>query len=78
NTFENYLKFYHDVDDPSRKETLIKSMQGVINREQPATFLYFKWLTHYMINVNKFDNYRDVRGGLRPFDEWILKSRPEP
>lgn len=79
-TLENYLKFYHEVDDPARKETLIKSMQGVINREQPVTFLYFKWLTHYMINVNKFDNFRDVRdarGQLRPFDEWIIKTTSE-
>jgi ABC-type transport system substrate-binding protein len=78
-TFENYLKFYHEVNDQSRKETLIKSMQGVINREQPVTFLYFKWLTHYMINVNKFDNFRDVRdprGRLRPFDEWIIRTTP--
>lgn len=79
-TLENYLKFYYEVNDPSRKETLIKSMQGVINREQPVTFLYFKWLTHYMINVNKFDNFRDVRdarGRLRPFDEWIIKTTIE-
>ncbi len=76
-TFENYLKFYYEVQDPARKETLIKSMQAVINREQPVTFLYFKWLTHYMINVNKFDNFRDARGQVRPFDEWIFKTAPE-
>ncbi len=79
-TLENYLKFYYELEDPARKATLLKSMQSVINREQPVTFLYFKWLTHYLINVNKFDNFRDVRdarGRLRPFDQWIIKTGPE-
>ena len=76
NTLENYVKFYHEVQDPAKQATLIKSMQGVINREQPVTFLYFKWLTHYLVNVNKFDNFRDgsARGRIRPFEEWIIKN----
>lgn len=78
NTFENYLKFYRDSEDRDRRKTLIKSMQSVINQDQPVTFLYFKWLTHYLVNVEKFENFRYTegadRGKIRPFEEWIFKN----
>ncbi|NIR51320.1 hypothetical protein GWO43_22295 [candidate division KSB1 bacterium] len=76
-TFQNYLKFFHEAKDPDRKVTLIKGMQRVVNRDQPVTFLYFKWWTHYVINVQKFGNFRDDRGRIRPFDEWIIKTGGE-
>lgn len=78
NTLENYLKFYYANENPDKRRTLIKSMQSVINLDQPVTFLYFKWLTHYLVNVEKFDNYRETegeaRGRLKPFEEWIIKA----
>ncbi|MFQ5770569.1 MAG: ABC transporter substrate-binding protein [bacterium] len=82
NTFENYLKFYNQIDDAGKKVTFIKSMQGVINKDQPVNFLYFKWLTHYMVNINKIANYRDTagqetKGKLRPFEQWIIKNLVE-
>ena len=41
-TFENYLKFYYEDEDPVKRKTLLKSMQRVVNVDQPVTFLYFK------------------------------------
>lgn len=76
-TLERYLKSYYNTTNPTTKETLLKSMQVVINKDQPVKFLYFKWLTHYMLNIEKFDNYRDKKGNIRPFEEWIIKSLPE-
>ena len=72
--FENRLKFYYETDDPSVKKTLIKSLQEVINKDQPATFLYFKWLTHHVVNLEKLRNYRDLQGNIRPFEEWIIRD----
>lgn len=82
NTIENYLKFYHEIDDEKQKVTLIKSMQSIINRDQPVNFFYFKWLTHYLVNVNKFENFRNLEskealGRFRPFEEWIIKNAVE-
>lgn len=73
-TLENYFKFYHSSPDREKHRTLIRSTQNLINRDQPVTFLYFKWVTHYLINVDKLDNYRDATGNLRPYDEWILED----
>ncbi|MFQ5709423.1 MAG: ABC transporter substrate-binding protein [bacterium] len=74
NQFKNYLRFYSEANDPNRKKTLRNSLQHVVNKDQPVNFLYFKWTTHYMINVEKLDNYRDKRGKIRPYEQWILKS----
>jgi len=74
NTLENYFRFYHQTLDQEKRQTLIRSTQNLLNRDQPVTFLYFKWVTHYLINVNKLENYRDAAGRLRPYDEWILKD----
>ncbi len=76
-TFEYYAKFFLETGNPQQKRTLIKSMQRVINQDQPVTFLYFKWWTHYLINTEKLANYRDlkdVKGRILPFDEWIIKT----
>jgi ABC-type transport system substrate-binding protein len=72
--FENRLGFYRQTDKSSTRKTLIKSLQIVINQDQPVNFIYFKWNTHYMINIQKLDNYRDSRGVIRPFEEWIIKT----
>ncbi len=76
-TLERYFNFYDEATNENRKKTLVKSMQNVINQDQPVTFLYFKWLTHYIINVERFANYRYVggpqSGKIRPFEEWIIK-----
>jgi len=72
--FEDRLTFYHETDDPSVKKTLIKSLQEVINQDQPTTFLYFKWWTHYLVNLEKLVNYRDLQGNIRPFEEWIIRD----
>lgn len=74
NTLENYFKFFHSSSDQEKHRTLIRSTQNLLNRDQPVTFLYFKWVTHYLINVDKLDNYRDAGGNLRPYNEWILKD----
>lgn len=78
-TLKNYIGFYQKQPDAEKKKTLFKSMQLVVNREQPVNFLYFKWNTHYMINIKKIDNYRDTtaRGKIRPFEEWIIKTETE-
>lgn len=76
-TFENYLRFYRETKDPDQKKTLIKSMQAVINRDQPVCFLYFKWWKLYLINVEKFANYRnleDAKGSVRPFEQWVIRN----
>ena len=72
-TFEKYLGFYDNIPEDGPRKTLVGSLQSVINKDQPATFLYFKWLTHYMIDVQHFDNYRDEIGDIRPFSEWQIK-----
>ncbi|MFQ5824617.1 MAG: ABC transporter substrate-binding protein [bacterium] len=74
-TFENYVKDYKETMNTKIRKNLLKSMQVVINNDQPVNFLYFKWNTHYMININKFDNYRDKRGNIRPYEEWIIKTK---
>ncbi len=78
-TFENYLRFYYEDENKSKRKTLIKSMQKVVNTDQPVTFLYFKWVTHHLVNVNKFEHYRDTqsknrKGQLLPFEQWIVKK----
>lgn len=73
-TFEDRLKFYYETNDPEVKKTLIKSLQKVINQDQPVTFLYFKWLTHHLVNFEKLRNFRDLQGNFRPFEEWIIRD----
>ncbi len=78
-SFENLIRLYHQNNDSDIRQALIKRMQNVLNTEQPVNFLYFKWLTHYMVNVNKFENYRniesrDAMGQIRPFEQWIIKD----
>ena len=78
-TFENYLRFYYEDENKSKRKTLIKSMQKVVNADQPVTFLYFKWLTHHLVNINKFEHYLDTqsknrKGQLLPFEQWIVKK----
>jgi ABC-type transport system substrate-binding protein len=81
NPLEQYGILYRQVKDMGTQKSIIKSMQSVINLDQPATFLYFKWVTHYLINVDRFENFRDMRerstGELRPFEEWTLKNYSE-
>ncbi|MCH8954616.1 hypothetical protein IIA28_04760 [candidate division KSB1 bacterium] len=72
--FEDRLNFYHNTDDLAMKKTLIQSLQEIINQDQPATFLYFKWWTHYLVNLEKLRNYRDLQGDIRPFEEWIIRD----
>lgn len=76
-TFERYFKFYQETTNPNTRKTLLKSMQVVVNKDQPVNFLYFKWVTHYLVNIEKFENYRDKRGNIRPYEEWIIKSTYE-
>ncbi|MFQ6113468.1 MAG: ABC transporter substrate-binding protein [bacterium] len=75
--FETRSRFYHQTENPGTRKTLIKSMQIVVNEDQPVNFLYFKWNTHYMINIRKLDNYRDSQGNIRPYEEWIIKTEFE-
>ncbi|MCG8604689.1 ABC transporter substrate-binding protein [bacterium] len=81
NPLQQYGRFYRQAKDPDAQKSIIKSMQSVINLDQPVTFLYFKWVTHYLVNVEKFENFRDTReqgtGELRPFEEWTLKNYSE-
>jgi ABC-type oligopeptide transport system substrate-binding subunit len=56
-------------------------IQLVINRDQPASFLYHPWQIWHAINVAKFQNFLDTGRakpfqGLKPFQEWQLKPRP--
>ena len=74
NLFEDRLNFYHETSDPTMKKTLIKSLQEVINQDQPVTFLYFKWWTHYLVNLEKFRNHRDLGGNIHPFQDWIIRD----
>jgi ABC-type oligopeptide transport system substrate-binding subunit len=71
--FEKNLKFYYGMETAASRKTLIQSLQKIINADQPVTFLYFKWLTHYVVNINKFDNYLDSRGNPKPFVLWRIK-----
>lgn len=77
-TLERYIGFYKNAKKSSQRLTLLQSLQSVINSDQPATFLYFKWLTHYLVNVEKFENFRYTEGPksgkIRPFEEWLLKE----
>ncbi|RMD89732.1 MAG: hypothetical protein D6813_10215 [Calditrichaeota bacterium] len=77
NTFERYVLFYYKTQNPKTRKTLIQSMQNLVNKDQPVNFLYFKWLTHYMINIKKFTNFRDHEGNIRPFEEWIIRPSLE-
>lgn len=70
---QNYFRLYHGIDDPARRKILIQSIQKVLNQEQPAIFLYFKWLVFNFINRNRIQNYLDDSGNLRPISEWDLK-----
>ncbi len=77
-TLENYFRFYAETEEPQGRKTLIQSVQNVVNQDQPITFLYFKWLTHFVVNVEKFDNFRHTegpgRGDVRPFEEWVFRK----
>ncbi|MFQ5674922.1 MAG: ABC transporter substrate-binding protein [bacterium] len=72
--FAELLRFYRQTDKKGIRKTLIKGMQKVINQDQPVTFLYFRWWTHYLVNFEKYRNYRDLQGKIRPFEEWIIKN----
>lgn len=75
---EQYGAMFKKTKDQGDQKSIIKSIQNVINSDQPVTFLYFKWVTHYLINVHKFDNFRDTSekrtGELRPFEQWRFKN----
>lgn len=78
-TLEKYIGFYKNAKKSSQRSTLLQSIQNVINGDQPATFLYFKWWTHYLVNVEKIGNFRYTEGPnsgkVRPFDEWHLNKK---
>jgi len=72
-TLDRYLNIYFQMTDRSTRKKLLQRMQLLINKEQPAAFLYFKWVTHYLVNVRKLEDVRDGRGGLLPLDRWVVK-----
>ena len=73
-TLENYFGLYRRLTDPQRKRPMFQAIQKLINREQPVTFLYFKWLFYYLVNRRKFDNFLDARGNLRPIETWTVRE----
>lgn len=73
-TVDHYL----DLAKRANLQTHNRLLQGVVNivvQEQPATFLFFLWLDWYFVNGNKFENFLDSRGKLRPFNEWRFKQK---
>lgn len=72
--FEERLRFYRQTDKKNIRKNIVKSLQKVVNQDQPVTFLYFRWWTHYLVNFEKYRNYRDLQGKIRPFEEWIIKN----
>ena len=69
-----FIRFYRNIEDADRRKILLQGMQRIINRDQPANFLYFKLLYYNCINTNRFSKYFDHRGDILPFDQWILKN----
>jgi len=56
-------------------------IQLLINRDQPASFLYHPWQIWHAINVAKVQNFLNSDKSkpfqeLKPFQEWQLKPRP--
>jgi ABC-type transport system substrate-binding protein len=74
-TLDRYLEIYFQTDDASTRKKLLQRMQLVLNREQPAAFLYFKWVTHFLVNLRRLEDVRDGRGGILPVDQWVVKPR---
>lgn len=74
-TLRNRLAFFHREKSPERKDLYFKAVQKTINEEQPVTFLYFKWIHYYIINYQKFSNFLDTNGQLRPIQNWNLRTR---
>jgi hypothetical protein len=55
---------------------IMQRIVKIINEDQPVSFLYHPWLTIYVINYAKFQDYQDRNGLLKPFEEWTLRIRP--
>ena len=71
-TVDRYL-FLAERADLQTRQKLIKGALNTIIQDQPASFLFFLWLDWYFINNNKFDNFLDENGDIRPFDDWFIK-----
>lgn len=70
---DRYVQLYKQSNDRDIRRKLLQAMQLVLSREQPVSFLYFKWWTYFLVNSAKLEDVRDGQGGILPFDQWTLK-----
>ena len=71
---DNYFRRYYLVAPASRVEIFKQGIQNIINKDQPAAFLFFLWLDRYFVNRIKFKGFQTKDGKLKPFNEWILNN----
>lgn len=77
-TVDRYLQLYDQSTNKDTRKKLLQALQVTLNREQPVTFLYFKWWTHFLMNSRRLEDVRDGRGGILPYDQWKVKPKSLP
>jgi peptide/nickel transport system substrate-binding protein len=70
----HFISLHKIQQDPNSKRLMLQAILKEINKDQPATFLFFLWVDRYFVNRKKFTNFQ-MRGQLLPFTEWELRNR---
>jgi len=75
-SLRQYISVYLRTGDLEQKKLMFQAAQKLINREQPVTFLYSKWIRYHVINSSKFTDFVDSEGRVKPVEKWrtIIKD----
>ena len=71
---DRFISLHKIQQDPNSKRLMLQAILREINKDQPATFLFFLWVDRYFVNRKKFINFQ-LKGQLLPFTEWELRNR---
>jgi len=71
---DHFISLYKMQQDPNSKRLMLQAIQREINKDQPATFLFFLWVDRYFVNRKKFTSFQ-LNGQLLPFTQWEFRNR---
>lgn len=71
---DHFISLYKIQQNPNAQKLMIQAILNEVNKDHPATFLFFLWVDRYFVNRKKFTNFQ-LRGQLLPFTEWQLRNK---
>ena len=70
-----YVSIYRRTGTTKQRKLMFQAAQKLINREQPVTFLYSKWIQYHLINSEKLTDFMDSEGRVKPVWQWRLAGK---